>query len=158
MDDEDAFARIAREHPELTGKDRLRAIRDLKQQQKARSREAKATGRECPSCHETVKPDEPWLLGLFAALLALLEVATLAASLVAAARPFSSATVHGPWVAVLWPVAAVDGWAHPRLLAVIVAFLALAAAGWLLGKANARAVSRAACPRCGELMPAPGAP
>lgn len=154
MDSEDAFERVAREHPELTGRERLLAIRDLKQQQKAREREVKGTGRECPFCRKTVKPDGPWLLGLFAALLALLEVATLAASLVAAGRPFSDATVHGAWAVVLWPVAAVDGWTHPRLLAVIVAFLALCAAGWLLGKANARAGSKAACPQCGEPMPA----
>ncbi|MFJ9374436.1 hypothetical protein [Streptomyces sp. NPDC101455] len=158
MDDEDVYERVAREHPELTGRDRMFAIRELKQQKKAQRRQAKSTGRECPACHEAVKPEGPWALGLFAVCLVLLCLVSLAASLVGAVRPFSDTTVHSAWMVVLWPAAAVDGWTHPRLLAVIVAFLALSAAGWVLGRANERADSKARCPKCSRPMPSPPKP
>lgn len=155
MDDEDVYEKVAREHPELTGRDRLWAIRELKQQQKAKQRLAKNAGRECPTCHETVKPDGPYALVLFAVCLVLLALATFVASLVAAGHPFTDATVHGNWMIVLWPVAAVDGWTHPRPLAVLIAFFALYAAAWALGKANERADSKARCPECNYPMPPP---
>ncbi|MEU2340068.1 hypothetical protein ABZ608_42185 [Streptomyces sp. NPDC013172] len=155
MDGEDVYERVAREHPELTGRDRLYAIRELKQQQKAKQRLAKKAGRECPACHDEVQPVTPAAFQLLAGCLTLLALAAFAASIVAAVHPFADATVHGGWGIVLWPASAVDGWTHPRLLAVLVAFFTLYAASWVLGKANERADRKARCPKCSQPMPPP---
>ncbi|RPE44166.1 hypothetical protein EDD90_7396 [Streptomyces sp. Ag109_O5-1] len=154
MDDEDVYERVAREHPELTGRDRLWAIRELKQQQKAERRLAKNAGRECPACHETVKPVEKTGLVTLAAWAFVVALVTLGMSVVAAAHVFADDTVHGAAIIVLWPVAAAEtGFVHPHLFAVLVAFVEFLVVGQTLMKLDERAKRNARCPECDHPMP-----
>lgn len=158
MDDEDVYAKVAREHPELTGRDRLYAIRELKQQQKAERRRAKNAGRECPACHEVVKPVEKTGLVTLSVWAALIALASLGMSIIAAAHTFADSTVHGGAIVVLWPVAAArTGFVHPHLFAVLLAFVVFLAVGWVSSKLDGRAKRNARCPECNHPMP-PAAP
>ena len=148
----DAVDRVDREHPELTGNDRLRAIRALRQEDREGRRRTKDAGQECPACHEMVQPDEPAALAALSVLVVLLALASLVASVVAAAHTFAESTLHGGWIVVLWPVAAVDGWAHSKLLAVLLAFAAAVVTAWMSGKLGDRAKRRAHCPKCGSRL------
>ena len=148
----DAVDRVDREHPELTGDDRLQAIRALRQEDREERRRTRSAGQECPACHEMVRPDEPAVLAALSVLVVLLALASLVASVAAAAHTFGDSTVHGGWIVVLWPVAAVDGWAHSKLLAVLLAFAAAVATAWMSGKLGDRAKRRARCPKCGSRL------
>lgn len=155
MDGEDVYERVAREHPELTGRERLLAIRELKQQQKAERRRAKNAGWECLACHETVEPVEKSGLVTLSVWAALLALASLVMSVVAGAHTFTDGTVYGGAIIVLWPVAAArTGFVHPDLFAILLAFVVCLAVGWVSGKLGERAKRDARCPECRQPMPA----
>jgi hypothetical protein len=155
----DAIERVDREHPELKGDDRLRAIKALRQEDKAARRRAKEAdkeaGKECGACHQVVKPVEPSALVSLSVWLVLLVLASLGAALVAAVHTFDGATVHSGWMVVLWPVAAAEGWTHSKLLAVLLAFLAVVAVAWASAKLDERAKRKARCPKCHHRMTPP---
>lgn len=154
----DAKEQIEREHPELTGNAKLEAIKALREQAAATEKAQKALGVPCPHCGQQVKPVEKSGLVTFTMWLLLLASASLVAAGVAAVHTFTAATVHGGWVVVLWPVAAARGWAHPKLLAVIIAFVVTMAVAWVAVRLNERAKRNARCPKCGHRMPAEAEP
>lgn len=107
----------------------------------------------CAQCDQDVKPVEQGGLALLFTLPALLAFAAFMASLIAAAHTFAPSTVHGGAIVVLWPVAAVaNGWVHPKLLAVILAFVAFLAVGSLSQKGNEYLERHARCPECQHLV------
>lgn len=115
------------------------------------SRDGSAKSIHCQSCDQDVTPVvKGWSAGLFM-WLTLLALASLVASLVAAAHPFTQDTMHGLAIVVLWPVVAVeDGWVHHNLLAVLLAFVTLLAVGNVWGKLHEHAERNARCPRCAQ--------
>ncbi|MGW4876538.1 hypothetical protein ACWEPI_08280 [Streptomyces sp. NPDC004262] len=158
MDGEDVYERVAREHPELTGRDRLYAIRELKQQQKAKRRQAAKAGRVCPGCQDQVRPVEKSGPVSLAGWCTLIAIVTLGMSLVAAVHSFSDSTVNSAAIVVLWPVAAArTGFTHPDAFAVLLAFVEVLAVGQAFIKLDERAKRRARCPECNHPMP-PTAP
>lgn len=107
----------------------------------------------CSQCDRDVAPVQNGGLILLFTLPALLAFAAFVASLVAAVHTFAPGTVHGAAIVVLWPVAAVtDGWVHPKLLAVVLAFVGFLAVGWLSQKGTEYVDRNARCPECRHIV------
>ncbi|MEU8717478.1 hypothetical protein [Streptomyces sp. NPDC048663] len=102
----------------------------------------------CHICDEDVDARKPRVLPALFYWLGVLGLAAVVTSLIAAAHTFADSTVHGPAVVVLWPVAASDGWTHPKASAFAFAFLAFLAIGKMSDGVDKWAAQNLRCPRC----------
>jgi hypothetical protein len=150
----DAKAQIERDRPELTGTEKLQAIKELRQQTADNQRAAAPTGHEttqgvdafCQNCQQKVKPTVHNGWGKFFTFLALLELVAVVVSVVAV---FHRTHFGGGAIArlVLWPELI-----RPSGVGVVAAVAAFLAVVGVAGNATQRAERASTCPKCHSVL------